>query len=202
MLGTQEENFQIFLRLGLTVSQTKVYLTLLKLGQTTGKIIAQHSKVARQEVYRVLAELRERGLVEKVISVPAVFKPLPIKDCLDILIKRKKDDLLEVEKKINYILQQTKNNEGSVPEEEPQLVLVSKKEASRRRLSKAIENTRVSCDMMLHWECFRYGMIEDTETWRKAVEKGAKIRFIVYKPKKEKKYPKLFKLSRKKAPLK
>jgi sugar-specific transcriptional regulator TrmB len=85
-----EESVQSLSRLGLSTSQVKVYLALLELEKATAKTIAKHSKVARQEAYRVLAELQEKGLVEKIIEIPTKFKPIPIEDCIYLLIERKK----------------------------------------------------------------------------------------------------------------
>ena len=186
-MAIQEEDIRILMRLGLTSSQAKVYLALLRLGQATGKALSQHSKVARQEVYRVLAELQEKGLVEKIIAAPTEFKPIPIEDCLSILIKRKEKKISEIKIEATKLLQQFKENkENTIQEYEPQFILVPEKEAYLRRFINAIENTQTSCCMILHWNCFRYGMIEDTELWKKTVEKGVKIRFIVYKSKDEK----------------
>jgi sugar-specific transcriptional regulator TrmB len=62
----EEEFVQILTRLGLTISQAKVYLALLELKKATGKITAKHSEVARQEAYRVLGELQEKGRVSDI----------------------------------------------------------------------------------------------------------------------------------------
>lgn len=175
------------MQLGLTSSQAKVYLALLRLGQATGKALSQGSKVARQEVYRILAELQEKGVVEKIIAAPTEFKAIPIEACLSILFEHKEKKISKIKTNATKLIQQfkEKNSENTIQEEESQFILVQK-EAYLRRFTNAIENTQTSCDMILHWECFRYGMIENTELWKKTVEKGVKIRFIVYKSEDEK----------------
>ena len=76
--------------LGLTLSQARVYLALLRLGKhSTVKAVSVFSKVARQDVYRTLTELRELSLVEKVISNPALFRAIPLQETTAILIERK-----------------------------------------------------------------------------------------------------------------
>jgi hypothetical protein len=95
----EEEIVRILTRLGLTISQSKVHLALFELKKATGKITAKHSKVARQEAYRVLDELQEKGLVEKIIARPTEFEPIPIDDCIYILIKGKKMKFLKTGKK-------------------------------------------------------------------------------------------------------
>jgi sugar-specific transcriptional regulator TrmB len=44
--------------------------------------------VARQEVYRILYELQEKGLVEKVMAIPTEFKEALIQYSVRILIER------------------------------------------------------------------------------------------------------------------
>lgn len=177
----QEEDAQILIQLGLTVSQAKVYLTLLKLGQATGKVISQLSKVARQEVYRILSDLHEKGLVEKIIASPTGFKPVPIEQCLHMLLKKKKRDISDAEKKAIKLIQHfSVKSPKAFLEKESFFIMVSEKEAYLRKFRNSIENAKTSFDMLLHWKCFRKGMIEDTQLWRKAVERGVKVRFVVY----------------------
>jgi len=186
-MAFQEEDAKILVKLGLTISEAKVYLSLLKFGQTTGKALSQGSRLARQEVYRILCELHKKGLVEKVIAAPTLFKPVPIEDCLQMLIGQRKSEVSETEYKASLLLEKFKEVNYFVSQEkESFFILVPEKEAYRRKFRFSIDNARVSCDMLLHWECFRYGMVEDAEIWEKTVEQGVKTRFIVYNSKEEK----------------
>jgi sugar-specific transcriptional regulator TrmB len=77
--------------LGLSLLQAKVYLALVKLGtHSTVKAISICSKVARQDVYRTITELREFGLVEMVIGNPALFRAIPLQETVSILMEKKK----------------------------------------------------------------------------------------------------------------
>jgi sugar-specific transcriptional regulator TrmB len=198
------EEIQALTKLGLTVLQAKVYLTLAKSGKTTIKIISQASKIDRSDVYRIVSKLQEKGLVEKIITTPNTFKAVPIHDGLPMLLRRKAEEYNEIEAKAKELLQKYEKNNEEKPLQEDvcQFILVPKKEASRRKFTNAIENTQTSCDMILHWECFRYGMTEDTETWKKAVEKGVKIRFIVYKSEDEKAVSRIVQILKKKGSFK
>jgi sugar-specific transcriptional regulator TrmB len=99
-----DEAIQTLTELGLTLSQAKVYLTLLKLDRATGKALSKHAKEARQEVYRILHELEEKGFVERIIAMPTEFKAITIKNCLRILIEHQKHKISKHEKKqLNYL---------------------------------------------------------------------------------------------------
>ena len=76
--------------LGLTLSQARVYLALVRLGKhSTVKAVSVFSKVARQDVYRTLTELRELSLVEMVIGNPALFMAIPLQETIAIMVERK-----------------------------------------------------------------------------------------------------------------
>jgi sugar-specific transcriptional regulator TrmB len=181
-LVTEEENVQTLTHLGLTVSQAKVYLALLALEKATGKIISKYSKVARQEAYRILDELQEKGLVERIIDMPTEFKPIPLKDCIHILIKRKKNEISKTQKEAITLLQKFKEkNSHALQEEEPQFILVPEKESSWK-IGRAIENAQTSVDTIATLNRFRSGMFEFDEIIRRALKKGIKFRTLTNKP--------------------
>ena len=76
-------------RFGLTEIQTKVYYHLLKLGRTSSTDIAKKLGVHRSEVYRVLRELGEIGIVPEHRGRPILFTPTPPEKALDILFQER-----------------------------------------------------------------------------------------------------------------
>ncbi|MCW4019121.1 MAG: hypothetical protein NWF00_10680 [Candidatus Bathyarchaeota archaeon] len=94
-----EEAIQTLVNLGLTVLQAKVYLALVTVGTTTGRITAKAANVASQDVYRVLTELQEKGLAEKIIAKPNKYKPTPVQNGISALLKQKIKEYNENEKK-------------------------------------------------------------------------------------------------------
>lgn len=76
-------------RFGLTEIQTKVYYHLLKLGRTSSTDIAKKLGVHRSEVYRVLRELGEMGIVTEHRGRPILFTPTPPEKALDILFQER-----------------------------------------------------------------------------------------------------------------
>ncbi len=106
--------------LGLTSSQARVYLTLVKLGNySTVKTINDFSKVARQDVYRTLTELRDFSLVEMVIGNPAMFRAIPLQETITILVERKNQKtcvLMAEATKLLSLLSKEKETECSTRE--------------------------------------------------------------------------------------
>lgn len=55
-------------RIGLTSSEIKVYLALLRLGQTTAGPIVDEAQVTRSKIYDILQRLKQKGLVSHIIK--------------------------------------------------------------------------------------------------------------------------------------
>jgi len=84
--------------IGLTDSETKVYLALLRLGLTSKGKILKEAKIAPSKVYHVLDKLMDKGLVSMIIKNNVKhFAAAPISRIKDYLDK-KKDELAEEEK--------------------------------------------------------------------------------------------------------
>jgi len=133
----------------------------------------------------VLAELQEKGLVEKIIARPTEFKPIPMGDCLSILIENKKNEISENQKKAASLLRKFKKKnsqaKAQLQEEDLQFILIPEKEVIRRARRK-IENTRTSLDAITTLNRFKSGIFNFYEVGGKALERGVKIRLIINKP--------------------
>jgi sugar-specific transcriptional regulator TrmB len=93
--------------------------------------IWQNSKVARQEIYRVLDELHNIGLVEKIVATPMKFRALSLNDGLSILLKQRYNKYIEIKKnaeKISKKLTRVENTTG--PFEEGKFIITEKKRLS------------------------------------------------------------------------
>ena len=191
-MAVHEEDVQTLTLLGLTALQAKVYLELLRLKKATGKTLSQHSKVARQETYRLLAELQGKGLVEKIICVPTEFRPVPIEDCLNILIEHKKSEIAESQKKAHELIKNLKrNNSRTLQEEEPHFVLIPQEGSYLRKLKKEFENCQKSIETITTLKRFRSITSIFNEEIKKALKRGVKMRMITEKPEDESPLPEM-----------
>jgi sugar-specific transcriptional regulator TrmB len=169
--------------LGLSLLQARVYLALLKLGtHSTVKAISFCSKVARQDVYRTITELREFGLVEMVIGNPALFRAIPLQETVSILMEKKNQRtqvlMEEVTKLFNYF---AKNKETDLDQENHQFILVPKKEGLVSRIKKTIEGAKESILIFSPWRESTQWLFTLHESWQLALDKGVKIRWITEK---------------------
>lgn len=110
VLKTQSSDFQRFLEktakeltlFGVTNTQAKIYIGLNVLGVASASEIASLSEVRREEVYRVMPELEQLGLVTRKLETPRRFLAIEVKSTLETLIKAKRKTM---EKEITNLRQ-------------------------------------------------------------------------------------------------
>jgi sugar-specific transcriptional regulator TrmB len=196
----QEDGVEALTTIGLTHCQAKIYLALLTLGKANTKKIQSHSGVPRQDIYRVLNELQNIGLVEKIISAPTEFKAIEIQEGLSILLKRKVDEYDIIKKKTDELLNKfaTKREDAS---EEGQLVWTEQGNSSEHRLDKILENTQKSIELVCPWFLFRGAIVRYAEFYLNGADRGMKFRFIIEKPEDKRTMPKVVQTLKKKGAL-
>ncbi len=169
--------------LGLTLSQARVYLALLKLGTHSNvKALSVHSKVARQDVYRTINELRELGLVEMVIANPALYWAIPLQETVAILMERKNQRTqILVGEATELFEHYAKNTSMGVYQDNHQFVLVPKKDVLVRRLKKVVESAQESILIMTPWRESTQWLFNLHDSWEMALNDGVKIRWLTEK---------------------
>ena len=78
-------------------------------------MVARNAKVATQDVYRVLNELIDIGLVIKVIGKPTLYLPLPFHEGLSLLLARKKENFSILEETVLKLVETSKLKPNSSP---------------------------------------------------------------------------------------
>ncbi len=176
----QDEAVETLVSLGLTVLQAKVYLALATSGKSTGKATAKSAKVASQDIYRVLTELQEIGLIEKIIAKPNQYSPIPLDEGLSALLKCRQEKTVELKKAAAQISKslQTTDTYRDI-NEIGDFVLIPKKQLLRAK--KAVENAQTSIDLMFDFEAAMTHHIKFFELEIKLLDRGVKIRNLLNK---------------------
>jgi sugar-specific transcriptional regulator TrmB len=166
--------------LGLSVLQAKVYLALVKSGDSTGRATAKAAKVASQDVYRILAELQDKGLVEKIIGKPNEYRPMPLEDGFSMLLQRRNKQTAELEKaafEIFNAFQIVDNREEK--SEAGDFVLIPQGEPIENRLARGLETAQANICFMNEFQEGMEWHEKNFESDIKALDKGIKIRDIL-----------------------
>jgi sugar-specific transcriptional regulator TrmB len=180
---SNEQGVQVLTGLGLTFCEAKVYLALTEIGKVPVRAISKASHVARQDSYRILSSLHKKGIVEKLIADPTMFRAIPIQDALSILWEKRKRQNSELHIKMKELLQQPPPEKEK--QEEYTLTMISGGKTQAKKMEKVIHRTQVSLDIVGSTKLMTYGATFHHEFFRKAIERGVKIRIIQEEMEKE-----------------
>lgn len=167
--------------LGLTLSQAKVYLGLSKLGEScTAKMASDSCNVARQDVYRIIAELEQLGLVERVIANPTRFKPTPMREALSLLLEDRtiKTSALQIKAFKLAADFSEKYQDPIIEKEKDQFILIPEKTAFARLASKAVEADGSSMHIITSWKECVHLLSLLSEVWNNAFKNGVNVRWL------------------------
>ena len=182
-LVTSEKNVQVFVDLGLTVLQAKVYLSLVQTGKTKVKTISQTAKVSRPDVYRTLARLQDLGLVEKEIVNPVKFKSIPIETALEMLLESKKSKYIELKTKSEQLLKRLNVNQAlENTRKSAEFVLVPSKQALIKKMQDATDNTVYSIDLVSSCKRLKYACYCLSDALKQAWNRNVTGRAIIENP--------------------
>ncbi len=181
----QSHGEKILNELGLTFSQARVYIALIRIGdKSTVKALVDYSKIARQDVYSVLAQLHKLSLVEMIIGNPTMFRAIPMQQVISILMERRNQKTLALSTVATELLKKfpEKKPRTNFKQETHEFVLIPKKEAVIRKIGKSIEDAHRSVLSITPWKELTQWLFMLEKSWNKALKRGITVRWITDKP--------------------
>jgi sugar-specific transcriptional regulator TrmB len=176
----QVDEVQTLACLGLTPRQAKVFLVLARSGVSTSRALTDDLKLARQDIYKVLSELQQLGLIEKQISNPTKFTAIPMQNACLILLNRRNQKTADLRQKTEMLTRnfQEINSSNTNDDEEPKLSLIPEGEAFVLRIKKSIEAAQKSIDVISPRNVLQ-GLFFLSETLKKAAQRSVNIRLMI-----------------------
>ncbi|PVX24406.1 MAG: hypothetical protein CW716_10135 [Candidatus Bathyarchaeum sp.] len=182
-MSTSNRGVEVLQGLGLTLCQAKIYLTLCHFGCLDAKTISKNTHIARQDVYRITADLERSRLIEKVISRPTKFKAIPLKKGATFLLEQKHRELNTITSKVKRLLDEFNANKEEQLTEKAEFVWVPSKEAIIYKIQNSIENAQSSINIVSSYK--RISKISMfSEALKGAKDRGVKCRIIIDRPEK------------------
>ncbi|MGD2066847.1 MAG: helix-turn-helix domain-containing protein [Candidatus Bathyarchaeota archaeon] len=183
MSTSSNRGIEVLQGLGLTQCQAKIYLALCHFGWLDAKTISKHTHIARQDVYRVIADLERLRLIEKLISRPTKIRAIPLKKGVSFLLKQKHRELNTITSQTKSLLDEFNANKEEQMVEKAEFVWVPSKEAIIYKIQNAIENAQSSINIVSS-----YKRISKISMFSEALEgawsRGVKCQIIIDKPEK------------------
>jgi len=131
---------------GLTEVQAKVYYHLLTLGRTSSTKVAKQLDVHRSEVYRVLRELAEKGIVtEKKGKRPILYTPTPPQEALEILLQQQAKTLERLREGMPKLVGWL-NSHAKAKKATPSVLVIDDDKTIRKTLTRMLAREGFSVD--------------------------------------------------------
>ena len=178
-----EGKIKTLTNLGLTIDQARLYLALLQCGPATARQLANTSKIARPDIYRIIPTIEKQGIVEKLMTRPISYQAVPALLVLPNMIKRKATEQTLLIKETEELLANLRCNEArESQDEETSSVMVYGKDGVIQRLKVALARASISVCIVTSRERFSDAIFEFADEYRKALKKGIKINIATEQP--------------------
>lgn len=180
-----KEHIENLAKLGLAQTEAKVYITLLCLKRATAKRVHEESNIARQEVYRLLSDLAEKGLIKKIIGRPTEFMPISANDAISVLLQRRKEQIRQLGENA---IQQFRNfeidrAETLPPTSDAQFLLLSKNQTNPmghiNTIGRATSIAKRSVMCLTTLPILIEVKATSEQIWKDAVKRGVKFKFMI-----------------------
>jgi sugar-specific transcriptional regulator TrmB len=180
---TVSRNLEILLQLGLACNEAKLFLALAENETATAKALSCSARVAREIVYQTMPKLQQKGLVEKIISKPTLYRAIPIEQAAANLLKSKNRELRELHSQTQELVSNIKRNsaQNSPAKEESQFAIISGKDIIIQKLRSKLQKTKFTLDVVTSLQRFAPAILEFAECYEDALRRGLHIRIATQK---------------------
>jgi len=111
---TLDEVYSYLVPFGLDKIDSKLYVGLLQNGAISVGTISSILEIDRGKTYRSLKKLKEIGLVTTTLSNPATISPITPKEAFTLIIERKKDKIISLQKLSKSLIPDLKSFERPI----------------------------------------------------------------------------------------
>jgi sugar-specific transcriptional regulator TrmB len=165
--------------LGLTATQTKVYLALVYNGPSKVSQISKNSGIHRAHLYQILRSLESTGIVEK--NLPDnTFNPMPLKETLEMLIKQKHKEIEKLEATAKTIGEITKHELKL--QNTPEMLLLTNQKQIVKKIQTIMQGAEKSIYQMHSWSRFIRLWHNCCDDFSDAFARGVEMKQIVEVP--------------------
>jgi len=175
-MSCHENDLRALTLLGLSLSQSKVYITIAKTEPADAKTIWKLTKVGRQDIYRILLELQKMNLVERIVASPSMYRAIPLEEGVSILLERRKEENRKLEAEAEKFIKNHQRNNKAIHHDGFQLIFIPEGKARVFRMHQSVGRTQRTADLTSTLRKWAIGI----ELLEKEVNKGVQTRGIVF----------------------
>ncbi|MGD6809879.1 MAG: TrmB family transcriptional regulator [Candidatus Bathyarchaeia archaeon] len=180
---SEQEEISVLLNLGCSLSQARVYYELIQIGSATISSISKATGIYRENVYKIINSMIEKGLVEKEIDNPTKYHTLPPEEVLPMLINRKQEQISQVKREAQRVIKKLHEKAGykTVTECQGQFMVISGRNSIIDRVKKTLDKAQISIETITTQKRFSQAIVEFAEAYENALRRGVKIRLATEK---------------------
>ena len=111
MMSRMADDSEFITRLisfGLSEKEAQLYLHLLKYGPKPPSLLAKSLKTYREDIYRTLTGLMDKGMVNSSLETPTVYAAVELDIALETALKKRENELREMERRKQELQEMSK----------------------------------------------------------------------------------------------
>jgi len=116
-MADDNEFLSRLINFGLSEKEAQLYFNLLKYGPKPPSLLAKSLKTYREDIYRTLTSLIDKGMVNQSLESPTVYAAVDLDTALDAALKKHEAELREMERR-KQELQEIANQQRFRPSDE------------------------------------------------------------------------------------
>ncbi|MCW3983590.1 MAG: hypothetical protein NWE96_06290 [Candidatus Bathyarchaeota archaeon] len=173
-------------RLGLTVLEAKVYSSLIAREGAEAKTIARNLNIAKCEVYRAISSLEKTGLIEKKLTIPSVYKAIPIREASKILLEKKTAEYKKLQEDAEkLVISLERSSTFDLDKENEQGIVLSEGKTVTKRLVNQLRTTEKSFESISTWNVCARMLCDWIDDFKWLTENGVNVRVLTDKLRKD-----------------
>ncbi len=154
-------------------------MALLKVGVARARVVSGVAGVVRQEVYRVLLELWQLGLVHKNLTVPVSYVAVPFPEAVKVLFAARASELTLISQKATHVTEKfSQTPPARATLESPCFGMVCEGEGGRK-YGTALQGAQGCVELVCGWVRFRQLCFHFEEELKAALKRGVRVRVVV-----------------------
>ena len=178
-----KQDIEALATLGLTTLQAKIYLTLAKMVDANIITISKSTKISRQEIYRVINELQNRCLVEKILARPVRYRAIPITEAVPHLLIRVNEERIESHNKVIQFLERHRHKKPRLnfQENAKKFLLIPERTSLSRRIKQEITVSQKNIKIVMPSKKFLPSLFDLSDSLKAAMQRDVAVEWIINK---------------------
>ena len=163
---------------GLSEKEAQLYLHLLKYGPKPPSLLAKSLKTYREDVYRTLTSLIDKGMVNPSLETPTVYAAVELDIALDAALKRQETELREMERRKQELQEMSKQQHFRPSDEFSTFKILKRAGDAVTMAISTLNSIEKEWIAVIPAILTIFSSLYNLEDDKKFIDRGGKIRFI------------------------